>query len=273
MKKKKWTGKHSALAIVLAVVLLAVVVLAVLWLLPEAERPPVYTGNPQTPVEHPVAIDPALQNMGQAQSPEQVKTSEIAGFTDLALVAPMELQDGLQLVRSGSYTGCFVEDGSNAPCTDVLALLLTNTSDQFMEWIELALPVADGTAYFSVTSLPAGQSLLVMERTAMRYREGMEIGTPLVLQCSEAVGTRSLHPETFSITAADHVINLSNISDSDISGSIAICYKNVDNGIYLGGITYRKTLTDGVKAGGVGQFVCDNYTVAGSEIVFIVYEP
>lgn len=273
MKKIKWTGKHTALALTCAAVLLAVVMLAIFWLIPESSAPPVNTGNPQTPVEHPIAIDPMLQNMGQAQSPEEVKTSVIDGFTDLELLPPTELNADLQIVRSGTYTGLFVEDGSNAPCTDVLALLVTNTSEGFMEWIELALPVGDRTAYFTISSLPAGQSLLVLEKTAMTWKEGTEIGAPVVIQSSAAGKTPSLYPEAFSITAADHVVNLSNISGSDISGSIALCYKNAENGIYIGGITYRKTLTGGVKAGAVAQFICDHYTVAGSEIVFIVYEP
>ena len=273
MKEKKWTGKHTALALACAVTLLALVVLAIFWLMPEGSTPPVNTGNPQTPVEHPIAIDPSLQNMGQAQTPEQIKTAEIEGFTDLDLLAPTELNDALQIIRSGIYTGLFAEDGSNAPCADVLALLVTNTSDRFMEWIELALPVGDRTAYFSISSLPAGQSLLVLEKTAMIWQEGTEVGVPVVIQNSAAEKTPSLYPEVFSITAADHVVNLSNISGSDISGSIALCYKNAENGIYIGGITYRKTLTGGVKAGAVAQFICDHYTVAGSEIVFIVYEP
>ena len=113
---KKWTKKHSIAAVVAAVAVLALIVVLIVWLLPGAEQPAVNTGNPQTPVQHPIAIDPDLQNMGQAQTPEQAKTSQIPGFTDQNCVAPTALSNGLAIVRSGSYTGLFVEDGSNEPC-------------------------------------------------------------------------------------------------------------------------------------------------------------
>lgn len=270
--KKEWTKTHSVIAVILAVAVLAAILFLILWLLPEADAPQVVTGNPQIAVDHPIAIDPTLQNMGQAQSPETAKTSPIEGFTDRELLAPTVLDNGLSIVRSGSYTGLFVEDGSNAPCTDVLAILVTNTTDSFLELAEIAIPVGEKTAYFKLYSLPAGQSLLVQEKTAMTYDPQAAFGKPVLLSSSMPQKEFSLHPETFSIMAADHVINLTNRSSSDITGNLAVYYKNVQNGIYLGGITYRRTRESGVTAGAVAQFICENYTVAGSEILYIIYE-
>lgn len=269
---KKWTNKKSLLAIIAAVAALALIVVLILWLLPENEQPEVYVGNPQTPVQHPITIDPDLQNMGQAQSPEQAKQSEIPGYTDRSCIAPVTLSNGLSVIRSGSYTGPFVEDGSNEACADVLALVVTNTSQSFLEWAEIAVPVGDRTAYFRLSSLPAGQSLLVMEKTAMTYDAAAAYGEALLLSTAEGMKDFSLHTDRFSITAADHVVNLTNLSPEAIEGNLAIYYKNVSNGVYIGGITYRKTLSSGVAGGAVAQFICENYTVAGSELVFIVYE-
>lgn len=269
---KKWTKKHSILAVVAAVAVLALIVVLIVWLLPGAEQPAVNTGNPQTPVQHPIAIDPDLQNMGQAQTPEQAKTSRIPGFTDQNCIAPTALSNGLAIVRSGSYTGLFVEDGSNEPCQEILALVVTNTSDRFLEWAEIAVPVGDRYAYFRLSSLPAGQSLLVMEKTAAAYVSDAAYGEAVLLSTAEGNKEFSLHTDRFSITAADHVVNLTNLTPENISGNIAIYYKNVAGGIYIGGITYKKTLPSGVAGGAVAQFICENYTVAGSELLFIVYE-
>lgn len=271
MEKKKWTPRRSLLVLGLAAVVLALLLLVVFRFWPKEAAPEIYTGNPQTPVQHPVSIDPNLQNMGQAQTPEQAKQSEISGFTDRDL-GETKLRNGLEIIRGGSYTGAFVEDGSNAPCSDVLALVVTNTSNRFLEWAELALSVGEETAYFRISSLPAGQSLLVMERSAMTYDPAAAYGQTVLLNSTEGEKDFSLHTERFSITAADHVVNLQNLSPEEISGNIAIFYKNVVDGLYLGGITYTKTLTSGVAGGGIAQFICENYTVAGSELVFIVYE-
>ncbi|MBQ4566465.1 MAG: hypothetical protein IJA48_08960 [Oscillospiraceae bacterium] len=272
MAKKRLTRTHSILAVAVAVLLLALILIVIFRLLPETAAPEVHTGNPQTAVQHPIAIDPDLQNMGQPQTPEQVKGSEIPGYRDLDCVPATELSNGLSIVRSGSYTGSFVEDGSNAPCENVLALVVTNNSDTFLEWAEIAVPVGDKTAYFKLSSLPVGQSLLVLEKTAMVYDPADTCGQAVLLSNSLGSKEFSLHRDVFSITAADHVINLTNRSPQAISGNLAVYYKNASGGIYIGGITYVKTLPGGVAAGGVAQFICENYTVAGSEILFIVYE-
>ncbi len=271
-EKKRWTKKHISISIAVAGLLLVVAVLLILWLNQDENAPAVITGNPQTTVEHPIEINPQMQNMGQAQSAESVKTLQIAGFTDRSFISSTELENGLSIVRSGSYTGSFVEDGSNSPCTGVLSLLVTNASDSFLEWAEIAVPVGEKTAYFRITSLPAGQSLLVMEKAAMTYDESTTYGAPVLLNSSIPEKEFSLHEQTFSISAADHVINLTNVSSHDITGNIAVYYKNVENGIYIGGITYSRTLQNGVAAKAVAQFICEYYTVAGSEILFIVYE-
>ncbi len=270
--KKGWTKKHMSISIAAALLLLVVIVLLILWLRPEEKAAVVIAGNPQTAVEHPIEINPQMQNMGQAQSAESVKTMQITGFTDRSFLSSTELGNGLSIVRSGSYTGSFVEDGSNSPCTEVLSLLVTNHSDSFLEWAEIAIPVGERTAYFRITSLPAGQSLLVMEKTAMSYDETVTYGAPVLLNTSMPEKEFSLHEQTFSISAADHVINLTNMTSQDITGNIAVYYKNVENGIYIGGITYSRTLQNGVSARAVAQFICEYYTVAGSEILFIVYE-
>ena len=271
-KKTEWMKKHPIVLSAAGLIVLAAVILLILWVLSGGNGPEVILGNPQTPVEHPIEINPQMQNMADPQTPEEVKTLELDGFTDRNYIEAGELENGLRITRSGSYTGTFVEDGSNSPCTDVLALIVTNESESFVELLKLAVPVGERTAYFDITALPAGQSVLVMEKTAMTYEEGAVYGQPVILLCSIPDKEFSLHTERFSFNAADRVVNLTNLTPFEISGNIAIYYKNVSNGIYIGGITYSKTIETGVAANGIAQFICENYTVAGSEIIFVLYE-
>ena len=64
-------------------------------------------------------------------------------------------------------------------------------------------------------------------------------------------------------------INVTNISDEDITGRLAICYKNVAAGVYYGGITYRIVLEGGLKAGEIRQMTASHFSETGSEIMFI----
>lgn len=235
------------------------------------EEPAASKGNPQTPISAPVEINPDEQNMYDAKPAETVKEMDISGFADVAYAPTATLEYGLEINRIGTYTGKYVEDGSNRDVTDVLAIIVTNTSDTFIEMVDFSLPGQDYTAYFRLTSLPAGQSALVMERNALQYVSEMQFDAPKIFDYTPTVNEFSLHTDVFSVNAADGVVNLINRSDRDISGGIAIYYKNVIDGIYLGGITYRFAIENGVKAGGVAQFMPNNYTVANSEILFIRY--
>lgn len=266
-RRKSWLIAGSALLLAALIVLLCIL------LLPGGNDDTVKcAGNPQMAVQHPIEIDPNAQNMGNAKSPEEVKQETISGFQDVGYAEPADLGNGLQIVRVGTYTGAFVEDGSNRAVTDVMALLVTNTSEHFVEYAEIALAGDTRSALFKLTALPAGQSVLVMESTALAYDGSAKFDKTVLQAFSAPDKDFSLYPEIFSIKAADGVVNLINNSSEDITGNLAIFYKNVQDGIYLGGITYSRTLSNGVSAGAVAQFMTDSYTVASSELVFIRYE-
>lgn len=267
---KSRKNRNWILPLIVAAIILAA---AALFLFLHRQQEPAPGGNPQTPVSDPIEIDPSAQNMVDPKTPEEVQTVTITGFTDNAFTQTGALEHGLTVTRVGAYSGKFVEDGSDREVTDVLSLIITNNSDRFLEYAQLSLTAGEQTAVFELTSLPAGQSALVMEKTAMTYDAQIAYGAPTIMTYTAPEKTFSLYPEVFSIMAADGVVNLQNKTNMSIGGHIAIHYKNVENGIYIGGLTYRKTIENGVAAGGVAQFIADNYTVAGSELVFIVYEP
>ena len=265
-----WRARSPIQRVLLLAVAVALVVAAVaLSLLFHGGEAP--AGNPQTPVQHPIAIDPANQNMADPRLPEEISDVELAGFADMPFAQTGALDEHLSVARVGVYTGNFVEDGSDEPVSEVLALIVTNTSENFVELAEIALPAEEGAALFRLTSLPAGQSVLVMEQSRKCYDSAEQYGAPVLQICSIPEKEFSLYPEVFSIRAADGVVNLINQTDTNYPGAIAIYYKNVENGIYLGGITYSKMLENGVPANGTAQFLSEHYTVAGSELMFIRY--
>ena len=288
--KKKSSGFRAGGWIVLAIAVLAAAGIAIFLVLkkepaesPEtamssesvlntAAVPETSPGNPRGKVNVPVEIDATNQNMAEALKPEEVRENEIAGFTDVDFMPLGDLGEGLAITRAGSYTGRFVEDGRNLPTENVLAVLVTNRSDRFVEYAQIVASSGTGTAVFQLTSLPAGQSVLVMEKNNRCYEDGMTFNRTLLQRVTKPDREFSLYPEVFGIKAADGVVNLINRTETAYPGKIAVYFKNAQDGIYIGGITYSRTLENGIPAGGIAQFMADNYTVAGSELVFIEYE-
>lgn len=66
------------------------------------------------------------------------------------------------------YDGPYIEDGTNAPVSDVAGLVLHNAGDRGISFAVLALEQGSKTTYFTVTWLPPGERVLVlaMERAA-----------------------------------------------------------------------------------------------------------
>lgn len=228
-------------------------------------------GNPQETVKNPIKIDATDQNMGNALKPEEVRENEITGFTDADILPLGDLGEGLTITRAGSYTGQFVEDGKNLPTENVLSIVVTNHSDRFVEHAQIAAVSGTRTAIFKLTSLPAGQSVLVMEKNNSCCEKDMTFDRVVLQTVTKPDREFSLYPDVFEIKAADGVVNLINKTEIAYPGKIAVYFKNAQDGIYIGGITYTRTLENGIPAGGIAQFMADNYTVAGSELVFIDY--
>lgn len=81
----------------------------------------------------------------------------------------------------------------------------------------------------------------------------------------------SLHLDDFKISTKDNWIQLENISEQDITNDIYVYYKNVEDDIYHGGITYRVKFSGGIKAGEIKQIQSKHYSSKNSEILNLTY--
>ena len=64
------------------------------------------------------------------------------------------------------------------------------------------------------------------------------------------------------------MLNVTNISDEDITGDVVVYYKNASADMLYGGITYRVTISGGIKAGEIRQVVAGHFSDSGSRIMF-----
>lgn len=190
----------------------------------------------------------------------------------LGLTLPLDLGRGLKLTRINSYTGLYMEDGSNEIISGVTMIKVENTGDEYIQYAEIALESDAGTANFVLSTLFPGQSIVVLEKDRKTYDSGAEYSGASAGNVAVFSSVPSLCEDKLEIQALDGVINVTNISGGDIAGDVVIYYKNSRGDLLYGGITYRIRITGGIKNGEIRQIVADHFSASGSTIMFITCE-
>ncbi len=180
-----------------------------------------------------------------------------------------QTQMGLSVQKVGSYTGIYVEDGSNAVVSRIMMIVVKNTGDKTVQYAELALTDGTTTASFVLSTLPAGESVVLLEKDKMTYEEGNALKQVTVKNVAVFHQEPNLCEDKVKIQALNGALNVTNISETDITGDIVIYYKNASADMLYGGITYRVTIKGGIKAGEVKQTVASHYSIKGSRIMFV----
>ena len=240
------TKKKSRLPLILGIVVLVLVAaLAAMLLLKPGEE------ASDTPASEAPVIQEAPVEIQQTQP---IRTS---------------LDNDLEILDVGSYTGAYVEDGSDEILSGILKIKVINNGDTAVEYAKLTMDVNGETAEFALTTLKPGATAVLLEKNRMAYDKNADYGT---ITCENLALFRepmNLHEDKIKIQILDGAINVTNLTQEDISGRICIYYKNVASGVYYGGITYRVTLDNGLKAGEIRQMMADHFSDTGSEIMFV----
>ncbi len=175
--------------------------------------------------------------------------------------------DGLVFTDVISYSGPYVEDGSNEYVRNVSSIRVSNRSNKALRYAEFSAQTGAGEMLFICTTLLPGHNVLLLEtdRRGFTGAETKSVKKENVLFFDTMPG---LHSEIFELSVADKVLTLKNISEKDIPGDISVYFKRVDENGYLGGITYRVRFADLLSGASFSQR-SDNFSSSDSEIVFI----
>ena len=194
--------------------------------------------------------------------------------TDIFTKTPVDtshyinLDDGLKITLVGSYNGIYMEDGSGDKVDDVLSIVVLNTNEKDLQYAEIYLKYEDYTAEFTVTNLPTGQSALLLEKKRAISRE--EKPDAYLLENEVFFKTPMDNMEkVIQVSGVNGVANIKNISDDDIVGDVVIYFKNYAQDMFYGGITYRITIKDGLKAGELKQTNAGHFSPSESKIVSV----
>lgn len=240
MKKKteKRTGKKLWLWVVAAIVVLTAVAVVVLW----------QRGEDQP---EPMAFD-------------------IPGYTAIDADLTGALNDTLHLVSVGSYTGAYMEDGTDEPVENVLALIVENRGNAMVEYAALELSCGGERVEFQISALPAGAAVFVLAKDRVTLGKS-PAALPSVSRFAIAKDAVLDFSEDFTLYPDTGVINIENVSGHDIDGDVCVYYKTWQYGLYLGGIAYRARVEGGMAAGAIAQSVQSHYNSDTSTILFMTY--
>ena len=255
-RNKKKTGKRIALwaIIVIEVVLLAACLL-VWWAFGTSEKP-----GDDDRTTNPSAVDTTATTPPDPSAPPVVEElQDIEAYLD----------KGLKIINVGAYTGIYMEDGSDEVVSGVLMLVVTNVGDTAIQYAEITLPTEGGDAMFKLSTLPVGESCVLLEQTRMAHTGNEDISKATAANVAIFREPLSLCEEQLKFQALDGILNVINISGEDITGDIVVYYKNAAADLYYGGITYRVRLTGGMKQGEIKQLVADHFSDSGSKIMFV----
>ena len=179
-----------------------------------------------------------------------------------------EIAEGLYVTDVFSYSGPYLEDGSNEECKKICAVRLFNSSEKHYQYLKFELETKGGTYTFTASTLFAGAEMTVLSEGRAAFKRGKPISAN-VLAVIEFTETPSVHTDTLEITYTDGFINVKNLTNGTLK-NVYVYFKETDKNGYLGGITYRTRLGD-IPAGEIVQARAANIHNETSRIVFADY--
>ena len=254
-RKNKKSGKPFWLILLAAVLLFAAVAAGVIFLtgedLPE---------EPVQPSTMPAETDQIPQESEETAVPEETEEEPYL----------LAVDSSIRVLEIGSYTGAYMEDGSDDAVENILQITVKNMGSEPLQYSKFRLISDSGEeALFEMTTLFPGEKMTVLEANRKTFDETVEYSSVKSENLAYFQYEPSLQEDKLQIQPLDGGFNIKNISDEDISGKIVIYFKDYSDGRYVGGITYSGTIQGGMKAGEIRQIMTSNFTAEGTKVVFI----
>lgn len=228
----------------------------------------------ENPSEEPAAsTQSAGEPVSEAGSEEYSETpSTQAQFSPEDITIPptetaYDLGDGVALLNLYSYSGAFVEDGTNIPVENVAAIKIGNASSTDIQYAEISVKAGDKTYLFNITTLPASSEMIALECNRQSFSEGKITACAMTL-CAPFSHSLDTHADSLYIQLLDGIVNIKNISQTDITTPVRIYIKTVTDNVFFGGITYRLSL-DSIAAGEIKQLPASHIDAENSKVVFV----
>lgn len=219
--------------------------------------------RPDAPVSQPRQTTAAATTAQVETKPAQTVRVEVQEFSSI------NLGYGLEITDVGSYTGIYMEDGSDELVSDVMMIVVQNNGESDLQLGQITVSCGEEQYAFSVTNLRAGSRAVLLEQERKPEPDGVIVSAVLENPVLFAE-PMDLCAGTIEIGGLDGMLNIKNISDADISGDVYVYYKYASSDLYYGGITFRVRVEGGLKAGELRQVPAVHYDTDGCAIVQVV---
>jgi hypothetical protein len=171
----------------------------------------------------------------------------------------------LKIEAYGSYTGTYLEDGSDEPISGVSSIVITNLSDEMLQVADISIPInKKEKAEYRVTNLLPKTSALVLEKNKRIFSEKDSYESGEVI--SSYIKGQSLMSDVFEIKEENEQLTLINKTEQKYK-KVYVYYKYIQiGGAYLGGITYRVPF-ENIDSKGSVMSVANHFSKGTSQII------
>ena len=172
----------------------------------------------------------------------------------------------IKIQHINSYSGIFIEDGSDVEVDNVAAIQVKNTSKKALEFAQIQIYNGDKKLVFDVSSLPANSSAIIMEKN----KAPLDKSKSITYGGTTGGYTNKLEKDaTIKYQKVDNNgIKVTNKSKKDIP-CVRIFYKyKSSEGYYVGGITYTAKI-ENLKAGESQTVYPSHFDSDGGEIMMV----
>jgi hypothetical protein len=174
----------------------------------------------------------------------------------------------ISIEKMGPYSGIFVEDGSNANVENVAMLMVKNNSDFPVEYIRIRVLCGQEELLFDVSALPAGEKLVVQEKTGKTISEDkVTAASALVVRRADMEMSEG---KVQVIDNGDNTLTVKNLSNKTIP-TIRVFYKYYmeDGNLFVGGIAFTVRVSM-LGAGASVEIQPSHYASRTSRVVMIL---
>lgn len=182
--------------------------------------------------------------------------------------SPPATSADLYCLEVSTYSGPFVEDGSEEEVENVAAIIVENRSEQFLDRAMITYVFGDKVAQFELTGLPSGARAVVLEKNRLTLT-GKEEYT--LINCDSSFKSDAVTQSgSLKAYSSGNVLKLENTSKETYRNT-CVYYKKVNSdGMFLGGITYMLSF-DTMNPGDVKEKASAHFT-DDCEIVRFSYQ-
>lgn len=169
----------------------------------------------------------------------------------------------------GSFSGEYVEDGSNIPVENVAAVRITNRTDRFLEYAQITLMISGKKATFIVSALPPRRSAWVLEANKMTITEAENF--EYIDSITSYKDNIISETDKIKLSFNGNLLKAANTTQSTLK-NVTVYYRTLhSDGRFLGGITYKVTFGT-LPPGESIEKIAGHYKMESSEIVRIDWQ-